>query len=132
MRVILGGEDVSRTSAMTQQLANGHTGSKVPVGVVGPVGCDRLIERELSLSYELKNRDRGEHLVHGTQAELGVSGITYLPLAFSHTPGLVENNLAVMRDEDRSRERIRFTRLCDMLLHSLCQVLIARSGMTRA
>ena len=49
MRLVLGREDVSGASGMAEQFADGHAGSKVPVGVVGPVGCDRLIERELSL-----------------------------------------------------------------------------------
>ena len=58
MRVILGGKDVARASAMTQQLANSHVDSKVPVGVVGPVGCHRLIERELPFLQVAESRSR--------------------------------------------------------------------------
>jgi hypothetical protein len=62
----------------------------------------------------LEYRDRGEHLVHGTQAELSFGRISYLPDVIGHAPSLIENNLAVVRDEDRTREGIRSTHLCNM------------------
>src|ERR1700733_13501468 len=57
MRLILWCENVSGASRVAEHFTDGHAGSQVPVGVIGPVGCDRLIERKFPLCHKLQNRN---------------------------------------------------------------------------
>ncbi len=45
MRFILWSEDVTGTSCMALELADGHAAGKIPIGIVVPVVVDGCIER---------------------------------------------------------------------------------------
>jgi hypothetical protein len=55
IRLILWCEDVSGAFRVAEQFTDGHAGRQVAVGVIGPVGCDRLIEGKFPFSDELQN-----------------------------------------------------------------------------
>jgi hypothetical protein len=117
---------------MAEQLANRDAGRKVPIGVVRPVSRYWMIECDFALPNQLKNRDSREHLVHGTQAELGVDGVSNLPGVVGHTPGLSEENLAVVGNEDRPREGVRSTHRLHVFPDSGGKILVAGSSSIRA
>ena len=78
------------------------------VGIVGQIFADGIVQRELARLDELQRRDRGEHLVHRSDAELRVECYGSAGLPVGAAPGPLQQNLAVPRDEQGAGELIVF------------------------
>jgi hypothetical protein len=49
------------------------------IGIIRPVFGDRHFEGQFALTYKLKDGNRGEHLIHGSDLELGLRSIAHIP-----------------------------------------------------
>ena len=87
-------------------MADRHLFGGLGVGIVGEKLFDRVVEPELALSRELVDGGPGEVLVDRPQVELGVLPVGDLFVPVGKAVGLVEQDLAVLGDEDDAGELV--------------------------
>src|SRR6202035_542994 len=85
-----------------------HLRRDILVGIVGEKLSERIIQLDLSRLNELHDRRRREHLVHRAHPKARRQLVGLRGLAIGHSVGAAENRLALMRDQNRSREQAFF------------------------
>ena len=95
---------------MTQQVGHGDAAGGVLIGVVGEQGSHRVVEAQLALLDQLRDRDRGEHLVHRGKVELRVQAVRNPPAPVRQAIGAVEDGAAALRDQDHAGELVALRR----------------------
>ncbi len=99
-------EVASHPRGMSQELMDGHLFAYVSVRPGGQVLSDLVVEGELSLLRELRDRDRGEHLVHRAEVELGVHAIRSLEGSAREAPRPLNDDFPLPRHHHRTGELI--------------------------
>ncbi len=91
---------------MRQQLMDRDLGCDVLVRIVSQIFSHRVFHVQLACLCQLQYRNRGEHLVHRSDAEASLQRIGRLVFPVGQTVGLGENRLAVFCDQHSSRKTV--------------------------
>ena len=106
MGVEVGAEDVAGSAGVCQQLMDGDLGGDLPVGVVGEICGEGSGQLDLAGLDQLKSCDRGEHLVHRSDAKARADGVRDPSVAVGQSVGVAEEHAAVLGDQHRAGELI--------------------------
>ena len=105
MLVEIRSEDVAGAARVREQLANGDLGN-FRVRVTGRYWPTLPSSDSLPAPTSCRGRDRGEHLVHRTEAELRLHRHRHARIAVGHAPRALQQDVVAARDQQHAGERI--------------------------
>jgi hypothetical protein len=95
---------------VTQKVGHRDAAGGVGIGVIGEQGGERVVEAQPASLDQLRDRDRGKHLVHRGKIELRVHLVRNPPAPVRQAVGAVEDGAAALRHQDHAGELVPLRR----------------------